>query len=85
MFPTHHLRKLKSENYNLQISTAGVASWQQDTGGGGGTNTGEANVQSDWSETNTASDAFILNKPTIPSIPTDAQIGDKAFRIHQPH
>ena len=66
-------------NYNLQISTAGVASWQQDTGGGGGTNTGEANVQSDWSETNTASDAFILNKPTIPSIPTDEQIGDKAF------
>ena len=67
-----------ARNYNLQISSAGVASWQQDTGGGG-TNTGEANVQSDWSETNTASDAFILNKPTIPSIPTDEQIGDKAF------
>ena len=38
----------EARNYNLQISTAGVASWQQDTGGGG-TNTGEANVQSDWS------------------------------------
>ena len=44
----------EARNYNLQISTAGVASWQQDTGGGG-TNTGEANVQSDWAETNTAS------------------------------
>lgn len=29
----------------------------------------EANVQSDWNETNTSSDAYILNKPTIPVIP----------------
>lgn len=27
----------------------------------------EANVQSDWDETDTSSDAYILNKPTIPS------------------
>ena len=76
--PDSPAAQTEARNYNLQVSTSGVASWQQDTGGGG-TNTGEANVQSDWSETNTASDAFILNKPTIPSIPTDAQIGDKAF------
>jgi len=31
----------------------------------------EANVQADWTETTTTSDAFILNKPTIPTIPTD--------------
>ena len=40
---------------------------------------GEENVQSDWNVTDTNSDAFILNKPTIPTLPTDAQIGDKAF------
>ena len=27
----------------------------------------EVNVQSDWNETNTNSDAYIQNKPTIPS------------------
>ena len=32
-------------------------------GGGGG---GETNVQADWTETNTNSDAYIENKPTIP-------------------
>ena len=32
------------------------------SGGGGG---GEANVQSDWSETDTSDDAHILNKPTV--------------------
>lgn len=31
----------------------------------------EANVQSDWSITDTASDAFIKNKPTIPTVPTN--------------
>ena len=40
---------------------------------------GEENVQSDWNVTDTNSDAFILNKPTIPTLPTDSQIGDKAF------
>lgn len=30
----------------------------------------EANVQSDWSVTDTASDAFIKNKPTIPTVPS---------------
>ena len=32
---------------------------------------GEANVQSDWTETDNMSDAFILNKPTIPSTTND--------------
>ena len=30
----------------------------------------EVNVQADWSETDSTSDAFIKNKPTIPTIPT---------------
>jgi hypothetical protein len=30
----------------------------------------EKNVQSDWSVTDTSSDAFIKNKPTIPTVPT---------------
>ena len=63
-------------DYNLRVATDGTASWEQDTGGGGG---GEQNVQADWTETDTASDAFILNKPTIPTLRTDAQIGDAAF------
>lgn len=32
---------------------------------------GDPNVQSDWNETSTTSDAFILNKPTIPTTATD--------------
>jgi hypothetical protein len=31
-------------------------------------NSGEANVQSNWNETDTASDAYIQNKPSIPSV-----------------
>lgn len=31
----------------------------------------EVNVQSDWSETDTSSDAYIQNKPTIPTVPTN--------------
>ena len=34
------------------------------------TDTGEANVQSDWSVTDSTSDAYIKNKPTIPSAVT---------------
>lgn len=30
----------------------------------------EVNVQSDWKETNTSSDTYIKNKPTIPTVPT---------------
>ena len=32
----------------------------------------EANVQSDWNVTDTSSDAFIKNKPTIPTVPSAA-------------
>lgn len=32
---------------------------------------GDKNVQSDWNETNTSSDAYIINKPTIPAITND--------------
>ena len=37
---------------------------------GAGTGGGEDNVQSDWDEADTTDDAFILNKPNIPIIPT---------------
>lgn len=30
----------------------------------------EVNVQANWNETDTSSDAYILNKPTIPTVPT---------------
>ena len=58
-------------DYNLQVATDGTATWQQDTGGGA--NSGEQNVQANWDETSTSSDAYIQNKPT------DPEIGDKAF------
>ena len=32
---------------------------------------GDENVQSDWAETDTTSDAYIKNKPTIPTVPTN--------------
>ena len=32
---------------------------------------GEDNVQSDWNVTDTTSDAYILHKPTIPTVPTN--------------
>ncbi|GEM_PF-2071394 len=35
------------------------------------TDLGELNVQADWAETDAASDAFILNKPAIPAVPSD--------------
>ena len=37
---------------------------------GVGTGTGEDNVQSDWNESDTTDDAFILNKPVIPTSDT---------------
>ena len=37
----------------------------------------EVNVNADW--TASSGDAEIFNKPTIPSVPNDSQIGDKAF------
>ena len=57
-------------DYNLRVATDGTATWQQDTGGG--PSSGEENVQADWNETDTADDAFIRNKPTIPTVPGDA-------------
>ena len=41
--------------------TENVRSWTEDSA------TGEANVQSDWDETDTESDTFIQNKPTVPA------------------
>lgn len=49
-----------SQNYQL-VTTSDVKKWDA----------AEANVQSDWSETNTESDAFIKNKPSIPTKTSD--------------
>ena len=49
--------------YNTYYRLIAVDSWQDNTGGG----SGEDNVQSDWNETDTSSDAYILNKPTVDS------------------
>ena len=35
----------------------------------------EQNVQSNWNETNTSSDAYIKNKPTIPTVPSNLVTG----------
>ena len=37
---------------------------------------GEDNVQSNWNESDSSSDAFVLNKPTIPIVRTDEEIRD---------
>ena len=58
-------------HYNLEVTDDGTISWQEDTGGGA--NSGEQNVQADWTETSTGSDAFIRNKPS------DDDIGSIAF------
>ena len=41
--------------------------------------TGENNVQSDWNVTNTSSDAYIKNKPTIPSAVTESTVSGWGF------
>ena len=41
----------------------------------------EQNVQSNWNETNPSSDAYILNKPTIPSIPSNLVTGSSVSYI----
>ncbi|MDE0605051.1 MAG: hypothetical protein OXI18_11665 [bacterium] len=49
---------------------SGNPGWRDDaTSSGGG---GEENVQSDWDVTDTTSDAYIKNKPTIPVVPARA-------------
>lgn len=40
---------------------------------------GEANVQSDWNVTDTSSDAYIKNKPTIPAAVTESTVSGWGF------
>ena len=42
--------------------------YNTDTGAGPGGVDGEVNVQADWNESTSSSDAYIKNKPTIPDI-----------------
>lgn len=42
----------------------------------GSAGTGEANVQANWTETDTNSDAFILNKPTLAAVATSGSYSD---------
>ena len=53
--------------------TPGSFVWSQDLQGAGG---GEANVQADWTQTSSAQDSFIQNKPIIPTIPVPTAVGD---------
>ena len=59
-FPASGSRDNKVPKFN-----GDVLGWEVDEVGMPGS--GEANVQSDWNETDTSDDAFIKNKPTIPS------------------
>lgn len=44
---------------------------------------GEENVQSDWNVTDTSSDAYIKNKPTIPSAYDDTELRNKITALEQ--
>ena len=65
--------------FKRKTGALGAGAWDAIAGG-----SGEENVQADWGESDNASDAFIQNKPTIPSTltslsdvdpgPTDGQI-----------
>ena len=57
-----------SQDYRL-VTPSDVKKWDA----------AEANVQSDWSETNTESDAFIKNKPSIPSAVTETTVSGWGF------
>ena len=60
------------ENYLTSVEFDDLTSTPTTLAGYGITDSvGEDNVQSDWTETDTNSDAFILNKPTIPVSGTD--------------
>ncbi len=54
---------IRNNSGTMQFLNSG-GSWTDFGSGSGG---GEANVQVDWDETDAADDAFILNKPSIPS------------------
>ena len=49
--------------FKRKTGALGAGGWDAIAGGG----SGEENVQADWNESDNASDAFIQNKPTIPS------------------
>ena len=65
-FPTEGSRDNKVLKFD-----GNTLDWETESGSGN--NTGEENVQSDWTETDTDSDAYIQNKPS------DSEIGDTAF------
>ena len=63
IFDTTRLAAGGSAGQVLKRTSSGME-WADDEVGSPGS--GEENVQSDWDETNTSSDAFIQNKPDIP-------------------
>ena len=52
-------------------SASGMISSEDKTKLNGIASGAEVNVQADWNESDSSSDAFIANKPTIPTVPTD--------------
>ena len=60
---------------NATTQTAGLMSATDKSKLDGVASGAEVNVQADWNETNSSSDAYIQNKPTIPTVPvTDVQV-----------
>ena len=60
-FPAEGSRNDKIPKFN-----GNTLRWEKDAGGSG-SGAGEDNVQSDWDVTDNTSDAFIRNKPTLPT------------------
>ena len=68
---TIYRRKTDGTDTAGQIPSINTDHWDP-LGTGTPRTSGEDNVQSDWDESDTGSDAFILNKPTIPTVPARA-------------
>lgn len=75
VYPKAHAKATYlSDGRNVEDAINAVGS-----GGGSGEGSGEMNVQSDWNVTDTSSDAFIKNKPTIPAEVTSTTVANWGY------
>ena len=72
-------QKIMKETDTATTSKAGLISAADKTKLDGIATGAEVNVQSDWSVTDTTSDAYIKNKPTIPSAVTESTVSGWGF------